>query len=298
MKKKIIIGIISILFLVISIIAAVTLYNNSKYTTLVQLSPQGIRQMMSYLIKTNTGKIILIDSGTKEDADNLLKYIKENGNKVDYWFLTHAHDDHVGAFTKIVNETDIKIDNIYVSVNEIEWYEKNEELRVEFTKEFINTLKSEKIKNIVKEPYVGQIINIDNLEIEILGIRNTEIIENAGNEQSMVFTINTGKTKLLILGDTGEKSGEKLLNTKKEKLKSDIVQMAHHGQQGVTEEFYKVVNPKICLWPTPEWLWNNDIGDGINTGPWKTLDTREWIEKLNITKNYIAKDGDITVKIK
>ena len=272
--------------------------NFNNWTYITQLSNQGKRQMMSYFIKTNTGKIILIDSGTKEDADNLLSYIKDNGNKVDYWFLTHAHDDHVGAFTKIVNETDIKIDNIYVSVNEIEWYQENEELRAEFTKEFINTLKSEKIRNIVKEPYVGQIINIDNLEIEILGIKNPEITENPGNEQSMVFTIDTGKTKILILGDTGEKSSEKLLKTQKEKLKSDIVQMSHHGQQGATKELYEVVNPRICLWPTPEWLWNNDIGDGTNTGPWKTLETREWIKNLNITENYIAKDGDITIKLK
>ena len=272
--------------------------NFNNWTYITQLSNQGRRQMMSYFIKTNTGKIILIDSGTKEDANNLLNYIKANGNKVDYWFLTHAHDDHVGAFTKIVNETDIKINNIYVSVNEIEWYEKNEELRAEFTKEFINTLKSEKIRNIVKEPYVGQIINIDNLEIEILGIKNPEITENPGNEQSMVFTIDTGKTKILILGDTGEKSSKKLLKTQKEKLKSDIVQMSHHGQQGATKELYEVVNPRICLWPTPEWLWNNDIGEGIDTGPWKTLETREWIKNLKVLKNYVAKDGDITIKIK
>lgn len=33
-------------------------------------------------------------------------------------------------------------------------------------------------------------------------------------------------------------------------------------------------------------------------GPWKTFETREWINKLNVKKNYIAKDGDITIKIK
>ena len=61
--------------------------------------------------------------------------------------------------------------------------------------------------------------------------------------------------------------------------------MAHHGQQGVTEKFYRHISPQVCLWPTPEWLWNNDIGAGFDTGPYKTLETRGWMEKMN-TVNY------------
>ena len=114
----------------------------------------------------------------------------------------------------------------------------------------------------------------------------------------MVFTIDTGETKLLILGDIGEKSSEKLLKNQKKKLKSDIVQMSHHGQQGATKELYEAVNPKICLWPTPEWLWNNDIGTGENTGPWKTLETRNWMQQLKVKEHYVAKDGNITIKIR
>ena len=115
------------------------------------------------------------------------------------------------------------------------------------------------------------LITIDNIEIEILGIKNPEITENSGNEQSMVIKFDTGKTTLLILGDTGIQSSEKLLNTQKDKLKSDIVQMAHHGQAGATKELYEEVKPTTCLWPTPEWLWNNDSGNGENTRPLENL---------------------------
>ncbi len=41
--------------------------------------------------------------------------------------------------------------------------------------------------------------------------------------------------------------------------------MAHHGQAGATKQLYEAIAPKICLWPTPEWLWNNDAGNGKNT---------------------------------
>lgn len=296
MKKKIKILVIVLVVLIITI--ATINFKKKNNNTLIQLASQGTRQMMGYLLKTNTEKLIVIDGGTIDDAEQLIQQINENGNKVDAWFLTHAHDDHVGAFTQIVKNPDIEIENIYVSVNNFEWYEKNEPERLDFTKSFLEILNLDSIKNKVVELTLNQKIAIDDIQIEILGIKNPEFIENAGNEQSMVFTIDTGKTKLLILGDIGKKASEKLLETQKEKLKSDIVQMSHHGQQGATKELYEAVNPKICLWPTPEWLWNNDIGTGENTGLWKTLETRSWMQQLNVKRNYVAKDGNITIKIR
>ena len=227
-----------------------------------------------------------------------MNYIRKNNNKVDYWFLTHNHNDHVAAFTEIAKNDDVQIDNIYVSLNEKEWYEENEKSRAEFSSYLIDILNEEKIKTKVKEPTLNEKIQIDGIKVEILGIRNPEITENSGNEQSMVIKFDTGKTKLLILGDTGIKSSEKLLKNQKNKLKSDIVQMSHHGQAGATKELYEAVKPTICLWPTQEWAWNNDNGNGENSGPWKTLETRNWMEELGVKQNYIEKDGDIKIKIK
>ena len=182
--------------------------------------------------------------------------------------------------------------------NDKNWYEINEPSRAEFSKVLIDTLNSDKLKNKVKEPKLNEKLKIDGINVEILGIKNPEITENPGNEQSMVIKFDTGRTKLLILGDTGEKSSEKLLKNQKDKLKSDIVQMAHHGQAGATEELYKQINPTICLWPTPKWLWNNDNGGGENSGTWKTMETRSWMENIGVKQNYVAKDGDIAISIK
>lgn len=74
--------------------------------------------------------------------------------------------------------------------------------------------------------------------------------------------------------------------------------MAHHGQAGATEELYKEINPIICLWPTPKWLWNNDNGGGENSGTWKTMETRSWMENIGVKQNHVAKDGDIAISIK
>lgn len=297
MKNKIKGMAIFILFFIIVAILGITIYNNNTID-LIQLSPQTKSQMMGYIIKTKNNKMIVIDGGTHGDADNLMKYIGENNNKVDYWFLTHNHNDHAGAFVEIINNRNVKVENIYASLNEKEWYETYESTREEFSNNLINTLNYDKLNGIVNSPSLNEKIEIDGINIEFLGVKNPEITENPGNEQSMVIKFDTGKTSLLILGDTGEKSSEKLLQNQKEKLRSDIVQMSHHGQAGATEELYKAINPKICLWPTPEWLWNNDNGGGFDSGTWKTLDTRRWMENLGVKNNYVEKDGDIVIKIR
>lgn len=297
-KNKSLVLIILFLFIFIGI-SSIIIGKMQNTVTLTQLAGQSSRQMMGYLLRTKNGKLIVIDGGTKEDAIQLLEQIQENGGKVDAWFLTHAHDDHVGAFTQIINTTNtIEIGNIYVSTNDLTWYEEQEPLRAEFTKEFLQTLDRKDLKEKVIQPSLNQKIEIDGIQVEILGIKNPEITENAGNEQSMVIKFKVGNKSILILGDTGIKSSEKLIKTQRKKLKSDIVQMAHHGQAGATKQLYEMIQPTICLWPTPEWLWNNDVGKGKGMGPWKTLETRAWMEELKVKKNYVAKDGNCEIEIK
>lgn len=288
---------IAILTLIL-ILITITVYQNNKANEIIQLAPQGPRQMMGYIIKTKQNDLIVIDGGTIDDTENLINTINENGGKVKAWFLTHLHDDHVGAFTQVAANTDIPIEKIYKSFNDYSWYEENEPDRKEFAKTCLEVLESERIKDNVEEVSLNQNITIDDVNIEILGIKNPEITENPGNEQSMVIKFNFCENSLLILGDTGINSSQKLLDTQKEKLESDIVQMAHHGQNGATEELYKTVNPEICLWPTIEWLWNNDAGNGYNTGPWKTIETRQWMQDLGVKTNYTAFENNEKIYVR
>lgn len=150
---------------------------------------------------------------------------------------------------------------------------------------------------MVTEVSLNQKIKIGTVNCEILGTKNPEITVNAMNNSSMVIKMYLGRKSILFLGDTGAESSQKLIENEKEKLPSDIVQMAHHGQNGATEELYKKIDPKICLWPTPDWLWNNDKGEGEDSGNWKTKETRNWMENMHVEKNVIEKDGDQTITV-
>lgn len=289
---------ITIIFLIILGIGTVVIKQvTTPNVRLTQLQDNSSRQMMGYIMKTSTGKVIVIDGGLNEDEPNLVKHIQELGNKVDVWFITHPHEDHASAIIKVIEETDIPIEKIYYTMNEIEWYKEYEPKRAEEAERFYNALQNERVKGKTEEVTLNQIINIDFIKCEILGVKNPEITNNGFNNSSMVIKMNLLKSSILFLGDTGEESGDKLLNTQKDKLKSDIVQVAHHGQSGAKESLYKKINPRICLWPTPEWLWNNDSGGGKGSGPWTTLETRQWMENLGVKIHVIEKDGDTTIKV-
>lgn len=269
----------------------------NNYIYLTQFVPTTSRQMMGYGIKTKNGKIIIVDGGTQEDAEQLEKYIIDNGGKVDTWFITHPHIDHAGAFEIISKNENIEINQIYMSITSKDWYIKNEPSREKDIEEFFNVIENENISQKIVQPQIGDTIKIDNITAKIMGIKNTEITNNAINNSSMVIKMQVNQKQILFLGDTGIESSEKLIKNQGKALKADIVQVAHHGQAGATEELYKIVKPEICLWPTPEWLWDNNSDGTEDSGPWKTKETRNWMENLKVKQNYVAKDGIHSIKI-
>lgn len=144
---------------------------------------------------------------------------------------------------------------------------------------------------------LGQLFAVDGLSIEVLGIKNPEITANSLNNSSVVLRVWDEKKSILFLSDLGVEAEPKLLKGEyADRLRCDYVQMAHHGQCGVSEKFYKRVKPWYCLWPTPKWLWENDNGGGKNSGPWKTLIVREWMDGLKVKKHYCMFNGLIRIE--
>ena len=297
MKKNKTLKYILIIIFLILIISLCIFEKYHNGLTLVQLKNNTHRQMMGYVLKTKN-KTIVIDGGLSENTQDLIGYInKIGGGKIDYWFITHPHADHATAFLDIVENTNINIGKIYITLNDLDWYKQYEPQRIEEIERFFNVIQNSRIKDNVEEVTQNQKIKIDNLNCEILGVKNPEIKTNAVNNSSMVIKMKINDKSILFLGDTGKESGEKLLQNQKNNLKSDIVQMAHHGQSGADKDLYELIKPKICLWPTPDWLWDNDSGEGYNTGSWETLETREWMKELNVKTNYIEKDGNISFRV-
>ncbi len=261
---------------------------------LCMLQGQGTAQMLSVVIKTADGSLAVLDGGWEEDGEYLADVIMQNGGRVGVWLLTHPHSDHAGALYHILQyRKEVQIDHVYESFADPAWYQKVSPEDPGIAGELLTELQSLPEGTLTNSLKKGDQIFLDDVVFTVMNSRYEQKNDPVNNSCIVYQAAIKGKT-ILFLGDLGYEGGERLLkDCGKEGLKSDIVQMAHHGQNGVGKEVYAAIAPEICLWPTPKWLWDNDNGGGTGSGPWKTLETRKWMEELGVTKHYITKDGTV-----
>lgn len=258
-------------------------------------------QMNSFVITTQTGEIIVIDGGYRSEWEKLLAYLRRVTGKekpcVEAWFLTHAHRDHIGCFMEIVEHhwEEIEIQHVYYNFPSIQFLEKDNAVRAENSiREFYKLLPCFAAEAVIVSE--GDHYEVGNAALEILQSPNPALTVNACNNSSLVIRLTLGEKKVLFLGDTGVEAGYQLLHKYGDALKSDYCQMAHHGQDAATKEVYESISPKVCIWCTPKWLWENDMGKGYNTHGFKTIEVRGWMEALGVKEHYVMKDGDQVIK--
>lgn len=254
-------------------------------------------QNLSIVIKSPHGKLIVVDGGWEADATKLSELILQQGGKVDTWLITHPHEDHVGALCAILNDASrkIRIDKIYCSLASPDWYRQVSPTGAGIADQLLSAFAKLPVGTVKNNIGRGTEIDIDDVHIRVLNNRGTYTY-NGVNNSSLVYKINVSGQSILILGDLAYDGGKDLIKTcTAAELKSDIVQMAHHGQQGVDQDAYALIAPTTCLWPTPAWLWNNDNGGGVGSGPWGTMTTRAWVDALGVKDNRSLKDGDVHI---
>ena len=272
--------------------------NDVSTFTLWQLPSQTPSQNMSYVLRSREGAVVVIDGGNTGDAEYLRGFLAPLGNRVTAWFVSHPHPDHVDALTVLLRQPQgLTIDCIYGSTPDEAWvaeHEPNPPTHLATVRNFNQAIHDR--GQAFQELSPGQRIEIDGMLIEVLGIKNTEIVANAINNSSIVLRIADDHKSVLFTGDLGVEGGRKLLKSEYgARLSADYVQMAHHGQAGVDINFYRAVRPRYCLWPTPTWLWDNDSGGGKGSGPWQTISVRQWMDRMNVEKHYVSADGLIRI---
>jgi hypothetical protein len=148
----------------------------------------------------------------------------------------------------------------------------------------------------VVDSHCGDEFEIDGVHFKILSEKNPEMLTHY-NDQSMVIRVWDDHKSVVFLGDLGPEGGRKLMNSEYMKdVDCDYLQMAHHGQAGCDKEFYQRASFRACLWPTPTWVYNNDLGQGFNTGHLKTIEVREWMKEKGIAEHYVSCEGLVRIK--
>ena len=85
---------------------------------------------LSTVFVSPEGKILVVDGGhfyQGGDGRFLGDFLKKLGGHVDYWFITHAHDDHFGAMITMAERPDfygVTIGELLYNFPDRKWMEK------------------------------------------------------------------------------------------------------------------------------------------------------------------------------
>lgn len=256
---------------------------------ITQRSSEQLNSMF-YTIQSDLGNLIVVDGGWKDDADDVRKVIRNLGNKVDAWIITHPHKDHAGAFCEIYSDLQgMQIEQVYaVNMASEELCEENAPWDTFETLEAFNSLEIPQLQYV----YKGDQLSVAGLEIDILNAYDDYVDENSNdllNDGSMMFKVKGQKQSMLFCADVGISLADYLISAYGNSLKADYIQMGHHGNGGLSKEFYEIVNPDVAFFDAGEDLMNPPEGS-----TWTTPENRKWMESLG-AEIYCFEMGDNSV---
>lgn len=243
---------------------------------------------MFYTIELSKGELIVVDGGWEQNADQVRKVIKDKGDHVHIWILTHPHPDHIGAFNSVWKDPQgTEIDAVYAVDIDYDSYKKNAQEWDGFPvfEEFRSiTAGSDKVYYV----HTGDEVNVCGLDMKVLNAYEKEktnaLTTDLANDGSMMFKLTNKKESILFCADVGVSMSDTIINDSKNDLKCDYIQMGHHGNGGLSEEFYQLTQPKLAFFDAPEWLMNpEDDSHG-----WTTPQNKKIMESMGAKVVYYA----------
>lgn len=251
---------------------------------------------MGYVIQLSDGRYILVDGGPVDsdssDVKALYDYLVANKPashakpQIATWIITHAHIDHTGipaAFVAAYGES-VEIEQFaynFPDFSAIVCSEGNTPLMNN-----VNNLKAA-IHYYVQDAetlilHTGQQFWIGDAFIEILYTPENfaPAVFPTGNHTSIAFRVTINGKSAMILGDCESSLCEYMAEVYGSYLKSDMLQVTHHGVNGGSLALYKLIDPDICFWAIDGQRFNSHSqirGD-------KAWDFNKWILDASIKK--------------
>lgn len=222
-------------------------------------------QMMNFSIEGNNHGLVLIDGGYEnsiEQVEYIKNVIKQHNNQVDAWIITHLDSDHAGVFNNIYkNCPEIQINKIYTTnIPNLELAK--EKAKWENDWKTYEDFCSFNLKNIQYLSEGDSVENLIGLRMKVLWSYSDWVYNNSTNllnNGSLVFKLYGKEEDVLFCADTQDvKVGNQIIEKYKGILKSDYLQVGHHGNNSFSNEFYDLVSPKVAFFCAPDWLMNNE----------------------------------------
>lgn len=226
---------------------------------------------MAYVYQLADGSFFVIDGGFSPDAERIYNYMKAKapGGKIVIaaWLITHNDPDHYRGFVSFAYRyrNDVTFECVIKNMPSPYTYLESGDQEDSSTHAVAAELPGCK----VVKAHTGMKFHLRNAEVEILfsidGFLPAPL--KVFNDSSLVFTVTIEGERMLFTGDMGDDVAKLLVPMYGDLLKSDTLQLAHHGMTNGHGRnmpnllrFYTKVRPELIFWPNSEAQWLNAPG--------------------------------------
>ena len=262
---------------------------------------------MLFILKFSDNSVFIIDEGherqsSKEAMDSQMKFLREitgtaEGEKVKIrgWFFTHPHGDHVYGAYKFIEmfHDNIELESTlfnFPAYGVVGGYDGG----TFKMKQAINTYFPD-VKHV--SLHTGQSFTMQGVKFDTLcthedwvGTDGKTTLGGDMNSASTVLKITIDGKTLMLLGDVAK--GDQMEKMYSSALKSDMVQVAHHGYNRL-QSLYKAIAAKCAICPNSEENAGLSSGnqqkfqDIIDAGATMSVFAGEYTQKITISGDNI-----------
>lgn len=196
-------------------------------------------------------KCMMVDSFVTEGQKQLVDFLTDLGiTKIDYFFATHNHGDHIGGVPTLVKN--FTIDHYYWNgVHFNSSCDKTVTEALESKQIETSVLKQGDSLVLCEEPLCKIDVFWPNLSEEDIynAYYNPGRTERLKNNTSLVFKLTYGEFTVLFTGDIYKQADKVLTETYGSELKSTVLKVPHHGEFYTANgpDFVKAVSPDVAI---------------------------------------------------
>lgn len=243
-----------------------------NYTPYIASIPQpGNGQ--GYIFRLPDGRFIIHDGGYSggDRVYNTLRELEEGDITIAAWFISHPHADHYPALRDFVQDhgkdEDITLEKVLFNYADSDVYDLSDSAGKEnlsqAVKNTYSVLKSYVPDTEIIKVHTGQTLNFGSVSIEVIYTVEDilpRVLPNI-NDSSLVIRVTVDGQSLMMLADTCYDSAPIMCNMWGDYLKSDILQMAHHGVWPAQPDIYHLIQGETVLFPATHANMKNDLFD-------------------------------------
>lgn len=208
----------------------------------VEIHYINVGQADATLVVGPANETMLIDSGDwQDDGEHVLAYLeRHNVTRINYLVTTHAHADHIGGHTAIIEHYETKADGIGAI------YDPGIAASTATYDEYLDAVERHNVT--LYEARAGDKIPFANASVELLSPPNPYLSNEDRDENSIAVHLTFGNATFLFTGDAGDAGEKYLVDTYGDALNATALQAGHHGSNTSSQPlFLDTVQPDVVV---------------------------------------------------